>query len=659
MQRVLPFFLFFFSFGLLNAQDSCTTRFIQLKNLAPTSVVELEEQYDILDSLLSHCNYTDSTWTYRIIETGMQLGDTLVNEPFLWKYYVHIYRQEKNKEKLDLAEFVINYAEENGFYVSGDYYIEAGISYRSQGMLVKELEYFKKAFEAYKRDESENITYAIAMTGELYEDLGEYEEALSYHQEALIYSRRLEVDYIRNYNLTNNYNSIARQYHKLNEADSSMKYIELAFEYSQQQNNKNSILTVLAEGILFSLESDDKLNVVPWKRIGDSILTNTNKSELHEEYLNYYRFARSKCLLMQGSDDMLVHPDTLIIGSENTTKTLGYLEYGINYMQSQQDDDGALMYSKQLNSLLKEQSTMQNQSAFSFLLEKQRNSELVADNIKLEKTTRSQRWSMSAVTIISLLLTGIVLYSVFWIRRVKRLNRKIATRNSELSVQKEEIERVAYAMTHDLKEPANTAKVFAAMLSKTDQKSPAQNKAVDIVQTASRSLVNSINALHSYLIVGKSSDLSAVNTNELLEEVMTDLSLKIENSNAKIKYINLPTITAHRNDLKLVFQNIISNSLKYRNDKIKTVVEIMANETTTHHYFSVTDNGIGIPKSMHENVFDLFSRCTSVADSESSGIGLANVKKIVNNHGGRVWLDSEEGEWTKVFFTISKKIEKI
>jgi light-regulated signal transduction histidine kinase (bacteriophytochrome) len=145
-----------------------------------------------------------------------------------------------------------------------------------------------------------------------------------------------------------------------------------------------------------------------------------------------------------------------------------------------------------------------------------------------------------------------------------------------------------------------------------------------------------------------------VNLNEVVEEVCLLHRKKIEELNAKIQFKNLPTILDHPSPLIQLFQNLISNALKYSSSENKPKVVIRATELKHEWKFSVEDNGIGIEKEYFAKIFNIFQRLHNKSEYSGTGMGLAIVKKIIENQNGKIWLKSEKGKGTTFYFTLPK-----
>jgi light-regulated signal transduction histidine kinase (bacteriophytochrome) len=148
-----------------------------------------------------------------------------------------------------------------------------------------------------------------------------------------------------------------------------------------------------------------------------------------------------------------------------------------------------------------------------------------------------------------------------------------------------------------------------------------------------------------------------VSVEEVIQEALTDYQMVIKDNDAKIVIgDNLPTIFAIRFRIKQLISNIISNSLKFRSDK-QPVINIDYCIDHDHWLFCIKDNGIGIDPQYFDRIFGIFKRLYSRDEYPGTGIGLALCKRIVETHGGKIWVDSEENKGTCVYFTIPRHMK--
>ena len=155
--------------------------------------------------------------------------------------------------------------------------------------------------------------------------------------------------------------------------------------------------------------------------------------------------------------------------------------------------------------------------------------------------------------------------------------------------------------------------------------------------------------------IGKHEDkLKILNIEQIVDEVCVLLKKRIKESNGMVKFHHLPRVVSYKTPLFQVFYNLIGNALKYRSENEIPVIEIKCAEIDGFWQFSVEDNGIGIDPTHHERIFTIFKRLHGKGKYEGTGMGLAIVKKIIDNLGGKVWVDSVKGKGAKFYFTIPK-----
>lgn len=229
-------------------------------------------------------------------------------------------------------------------------------------------------------------------------------------------------------------------------------------------------------------------------------------------------------------------------------------------------------------------------------------------------------------------------------------------RSRQLAQSNEELERFAFASSHDLQEPLRTMGNYLQLLErysadKLDEESKQYITAA--VKCAAR-MRNLINGLLDYSrLTGKKHAFQSVDCNKLLEGVLAQLKGTISQSGARIEIQSLPKVQGEPLLLGQVFQNLIVNSLKFCKDRTP-VIQIGAEKGEGEWLFWVKDNGIGIERRFFQQIFRLFQRLHGQEDYPGAGLGLAVCKKTVELHGGRIWCESEVGKGSCFYFTISE-----
>ena len=154
----------------------------------------------------------------------------------------------------------------------------------------------------------------------------------------------------------------------------------------------------------------------------------------------------------------------------------------------------------------------------------------------------------------------------------------------------------------------------------------------------------------------KITNFTNVKCEKVIDEAYLNLNASIEETKAKISYDPLPTIKMDENLMIQLFQNLISNAIKYRSEKIPKI-HINAIKEDKHWLFGIKDNGIGIPQEHSEKIFTIFQRLHTRDEYDGTGIGLAIAQNIVHQHGGEIWVESEPGEGSTFYFTIPETIK--
>ena len=224
----------------------------------------------------------------------------------------------------------------------------------------------------------------------------------------------------------------------------------------------------------------------------------------------------------------------------------------------------------------------------------------------------------------------------------------------ELEIRNRELEQFAYLASHDLQEPLRTIANFTQMLSNQYQGHLDEEgrRATSFVLEAVERMSNLITDLLDHSRIGRSSEFEEIDCNQLVKAVLDDLSMAISQEKANVHVAFLPTIKGQRTELQLLFQNLIGNSIKFRNAEIPPEISISAIRKTDAWQFSVQDNGIGINPAYIDKIFQLFQRLHGRKQYEGTGIGLAHCKKIVKLHQGEIWVDSLPGRGSTFHFTI-------
>jgi len=217
------------------------------------------------------------------------------------------------------------------------------------------------------------------------------------------------------------------------------------------------------------------------------------------------------------------------------------------------------------------------------------------------------------------------------------------------------LEQFAYATSHDLQEPLRTVTSYVQLLQKRYAGSLGEeaDEFIHFTVDATGRMREMIQGLLKFSRVSSQNfHADKVDLNEVLRQVSDSLKVSIDESDASIRYSSMPAILGDRSMLGQLFQNLITNAIKYRDEQRAPIIEIDVVSIENGWRFSVGDNGIGIPKKYQERVFEVFSRVQSKQNADGLGIGLALCKRIVFNHGGEIWVKSDEGIGSTFYFSI-------
>jgi|GEM_PF-989494 len=244
---------------------------------------------------------------------------------------------------------------------------------------------------------------------------------------------------------------------------------------------------------------------------------------------------------------------------------------------------------------------------------------------------------------------------------LEKQSQQLSELSKRLKESNENLEIYAHATAHDLKQPVRTIEALAKLVKEDfdhGKVSPRTSKSLEFVVTASRKLSNMIDGLLSLAKADHEREdaWEEFDPNTAVSEIKAELAAQIGASNFLLEIKELPVLAGNPLQLKRVFQNLISNALKFRRDEEGAFLEISSFEKSDHHLFRFRDNGVGIREEEVDLVFQAFGQTSSVAQNgqEGIGFGLAICRKIVIEHGGHIWVESNKGEGVTFYFTIPK-----
>lgn len=236
----------------------------------------------------------------------------------------------------------------------------------------------------------------------------------------------------------------------------------------------------------------------------------------------------------------------------------------------------------------------------------------------------------------------------------RRLEKEAADRAEDLARSNQELEQFAYVASHDLQEPLRIVAGYAQLLTKRYRGTLGQDadEFIEYMVDGVRRMQELIDALLQYSRVGrKGREMAAVDLDVAFDDAMANLRAAIEESQARVTRDDLPDVVADRLQLAQLFQNLIGNALKFKGEE-PPAVHVGAERHNGEWILEVRDNGIGIEPQYVDRIFDIFERLHSRERYDGTGIGLSICKKIVERHGGRIWVESDAGHGSAFRFTI-------
>ncbi|MGB0931976.1 MAG: sensor histidine kinase, partial [Chitinophagales bacterium] len=243
-------------------------------------------------------------------------------------------------------------------------------------------------------------------------------------------------------------------------------------------------------------------------------------------------------------------------------------------------------------------------------------------------------------------------------KQAEELENIVTARTIELQHTNADLRQFAYVASHDLKEPLRMVSSFLGLIEKRlkGKEDEDLKEFITYAVDGTQRMDILINDLLSYSRVNtRQKPFEKVNLNEILDVVKINLKVMVEQSNAVVKIDKkLPTVKADLNQMIQLFQNILSNAIKYRDKNVVPVIGISSNRVNGGFEIRVTDNGIGIAEEYFERIFQVFQRLHSRAEYEGTGVGLAICKRIVDRHGGKITVESVKDEGSTFIFDLPK-----
>ncbi len=232
---------------------------------------------------------------------------------------------------------------------------------------------------------------------------------------------------------------------------------------------------------------------------------------------------------------------------------------------------------------------------------------------------------------------------------------RVAERTAELERANRDLESFSYSISHDLRAPLRHVVGYIDMFER-DLAVPLDDttkRRLDVISDAARRMGTMIDSLLAFARIGRAAmQFSAVDVNAVVGDVRMELRPDTDNRQIEWEVAELPTVTADRTLLKMVFSNLVSNAIKFTAERAPARIGVGAHRADSGWVFFVSDNGAGFDMRYADKLFGVFQRLHSADEFPGTGIGLANCRRIVERHGGRIWAESEPGAGTRILFLV-------
>ena len=250
-----------------------------------------------------------------------------------------------------------------------------------------------------------------------------------------------------------------------------------------------------------------------------------------------------------------------------------------------------------------------------------------------------------------------VLASIIDITERKHQETVIKNQVNELKMKNRELEQFAYIASHDLQEPLRTVNSFTKLLEEEyqGQLRGDADTYLNFMSQASVRMSALVKGLLDYSRIGQQKKLTPVDCHAVIHDVLADLAVRIKETHASFDIGNCPQLLGYETELRLLFQNLAVNAIKFCKADVAPKIKITSQEEDGYWKFAFQDNGIGIPKEHQQRIFMIFQRLHNRDAYEGTGIGLAHCRKIVEMHGGKIWVDSEPSKGSIFYFTLPSR----
>ncbi|MGB0166455.1 MAG: sensor histidine kinase, partial [Luteibaculum sp.] len=235
-------------------------------------------------------------------------------------------------------------------------------------------------------------------------------------------------------------------------------------------------------------------------------------------------------------------------------------------------------------------------------------------------------------------------------------NLALEINSKQLLEKNKELEQFIHISSHDLREPVNTLGSFLELLEEENQdKLDSDSKTyLHYAKNQQQRMESIVRSLGDYIRIGRAQEKTLTDMQSLVEAAIAKNQKVIKAIDAKIQVNSLPSLAIFRHEMESVWNNLISNALKFHKNNSHCFIEIGHQDLPGEHLFFIKDNGIGIEPQYYDRIFEIFKRLNLRDEFSGNGMGLSICRKAIEHHGGKIWVESESGKGAAFFFKLPK-----